>query len=727
MVISWTTTSSAISHRTAANEANNLRHSAATVAFADAMYGATGSLDNRGLAEALATLDGEHDRALARLDSDERSLADAEITAIVNCGMALRSGDVGEMPPHDHDDLAILLDAAATRASNMADQAETRARYASIVSFTAAMLAAATSMRWRQRVQRDELAARAEIKAGLRTEALLNDSPEVIVVIAPDGSLSYASASLARTFGPNAIRTIDDIVAHTTALERVSLHRHLRGEGAIRRSRVFRLHVDSGDLHSFEVRVSDLTDDTLVDGHLVTMRDVTHELALKSTLQRQALIDELTGLPNRRALEPELERAKSTVRNGTGVAALLMLDLDGFKATNDTLGHAAGDRLLQLVTRRLSDVLRDDETLLRLGGDEFALVASRARDIDAVMKLAERLLETMRLPFRLHERSESLRTSIGIAIVDDAERSDDMLRHADTALYEAKRRGGDMAVVFEPQMNHELDAFNAMGRALRSADFDREFRLVYQPIFDTTDGRLSSVETLLRWDSPVLGSVSPAEFIPVAEKSGLICEIGHWVLAGALEQIQAWDAAGMDSSVKVSVNVSNRQISEPRFADGVLAMLHEFGIEPGRLVLEVTETAMLENGGHGLERIERLRQAGVRFALDDFGTGYSNMEKLLTLPFDILKIDRSLLMMLGEMREQTSCSPGEPCAILGAIVSIASALGAPIVAEGVETEAQLTNLKASGVAYVQGFLLGRPDDASKILASSTSAVATVGL
>lgn len=151
VVISWTTTSSAISHRTAANEANNLRHSAATVAFADAMYGATGSLDNRGLAEALATLDGEHDRALARLDSDERSLADAEITAIVNCGMALRSEDVGEMPPHDHDDLAILLDAAATRASNMADQAETRARYASIVSFTAAMLAAATSMRWRQR------------------------------------------------------------------------------------------------------------------------------------------------------------------------------------------------------------------------------------------------------------------------------------------------------------------------------------------------------------------------------------------------------------------------------------------------------------------------------------------------------------------------------------------------------------------------------------------------
>ncbi|MEZ5383807.1 MAG: EAL domain-containing protein [Microthrixaceae bacterium] len=432
---------------------------------------------------------------------------------------------------------------------------------------------------------------------------------------------------------------------------------------------------------------------------------------LGEELQRQAAVDALTGLPNRRALEPALRAGPPDAagRASSDSVALLILDLDGFKQTNDTLGHLAGDHLLRAVAERLSGVLHSGETLLRLGGDEFAAVLPAVSSDDEPRQLADRLLAALVEPFEVGPRLERLRTSIGAAVGDAGVTSEVLLRRADMALYEAKRAGGSMMLTFEPEMEIRATAASTMSRELRNADFDREFSLVFQPIVDSDSWETVSVEALLRWTSPSLGVVGPNEFIQVAEQSGDICAIGRWVLSTAVAQLAEWDDAGLSEGISLSLNVSSRQFEEDGFVESFLSVVASHGVDPRRLIVEVTESGVIDRGSDTTARLQQLRASGVRIAIDDFGSGYSNLGQMLRLPLDIIKIDRSLLLTLGAMREGADGAGEGPCEVMRAIGSIAQVVGAQVICEGVETDRQARSLRDSGIQYLQGYLTGRPE------------------
>ena len=707
VAVAWVSTTEALEERGVAAAAADLRLAALTVTGADAMFSATGRRSGSDLGPSLALLQGDHERPLHALRPRERARADGLLAEITACGLLLVApGPADHPPPHGHQELQDLLALAVTSASTKAAAAERRASLSVAGALLVVLLAGWLLVRSRNRARRDRAHAAGQVEVARRLEALLNDSPDIIMVVARDGSITYRSASVDRLLGPGTESTLDDVLDCVDDSDRDALREHVRTEGANGLSAVFGVTTASGDPRRFDVRVSDLMDDALVNGHLVTARDVTCELRLRGDLERQAMLDDLTGLPNRRALEPALQDAHARLQKDGAAAALLILDLDGFKATNDTLGHLAGDRLLEQVARRLAGTIRSDETLLRLGGDEFAVVLPSVPGKDAVLAAAERLLSALHEPFVAGLQAERLGTSIGAAITTGTIDPERLLGQADIALYEAKRAGGDTVVMFEAKMETRAAADNTMSRALRDADFDREFRLVYQPIVDSETGELVGAEALLRWTSPTVGSVGPSDFIPVAEQSGQICAIGTWVIAAVCRQIAAWDDAGPAPGLTVSLNVSPRQLAQDGFDEGLLAAAAAWGVATNRLVLEVTESALVAQDGVVVERLARLRRAGVRIAIDDFGSGYSNLGQLLGVPLDMIKIDRSLLLTLASMREAAGGDPSTPCKILTAIVSIAQELGAPVVCEGVETEEQRSLLRASGVPYLQGYLLG---------------------
>ena len=425
-------------------------------------------------------------------------------------------------------------------------------------------------------------------------------------------------------------------------------------------------------------------------------------------LRHQAFHDALTGLANRALISDRVEHLLArNRRSGTPCAALFM-DLDGFKHVNDTLGHEAGDQLLQAVAARLTGTLRDADTIGRMGGDEFVVLLDGA-SVDAAPELvAERLLDVMRQPFEFEADHPSLRvtTSIGIA-VGDRSSGGDLLRDADFALYEAKGLGKNCCAVFRPDMestareNIELE-FD-LGSALEAG----EFRLVYQPVYDLDDLSLISVEALLRWDHPTLGEQQPDDFIPVLERNGQIVEVGRWVLSEACRQMAEWHARGSD--LAISVNVSARQFDTDRIVEHVREALAESGLTPGSLILEVTETAIMRDPAASGERLRAIKALGPQIAIDDFGTGYSSLAYLQRFPIDSLKIDRAFISQHGDSQESQ--------ALVRAIVQLGRDLGLKTLAEGVETTGQLDQLRDDSVDQVQGFLLARPLDAATIEAT----------
>jgi EAL domain-containing protein (putative c-di-GMP-specific phosphodiesterase class I) len=302
-------------------------------------------------------------------------------------------------------------------------------------------------------------------------------------------------------------------------------------------------------------------------------------------------------------------------------------------------------------------------------------------------------------------------TSIGAATTSEPSHAKNLLGEADVALYEAKRLGGDKVVVFEEALESTRTRRDQVTHALREADFDEEFWIAYQPIVTAETAEISTLEALLRWTSPKLGELEPEEFIPVAEITDEILPLGTWVFDQVCKQVAYWNDAGMDPNIGVSVNVSPRQLLDESFVSYVLQTARTWGVKPTQLIIEITESAVLDYTGDARSRLEQLRAAGFRISIDDFGSGYSNLGQLLAVPFDIIKVDRSLLLTLSDMRDQRGGDPAEPCAIMEAIVSIASILGAPVVCEGVETEIQLDSLRASGITHIQGFLTGRPSPA----------------
>jgi len=421
---------------------------------------------------------------------------------------------------------------------------------------------------------------------------------------------------------------------------------------------------------------------------------VAHVRRQAGQLADLAMHDELTGLPNRRRFEQDLGRALTT-----GRPQVALLDLDGFKEVNDRLGHAVGDQLLVVLAGRIVALLREDALVARMGGDEFAILLSdaTAAEGDAVV---ERVGTALRDAITVGGNELLVRASIGIADGDDTTSPVELLRRADVAMYAAKANGGAGHQRYGAALDDRSTERGRIGAELRTALDNAQFRVFYQPIVRLPEGRIVSVESLVRWEHPVRGLVGPVEFIPVAEDNGLIVELGAWVLRTACGQAARWRAElGPAAAPKVTVNVSARQLAEPGFAALVGATLAEFGLPPGTLAVEVTETAVF-GGGLALQAVKDIHDLGVRIALDDFGTGHSSLGLLQTVPVDILKVDKSFV--------DNVTMAGRHAVIAEALIQLTRGLGLVAVAEGVETAEQAAELHRLGYEYAQGYYFGRP-------------------
>ena len=434
-----------------------------------------------------------------------------------------------------------------------------------------------------------------------------------------------------------------------------------------------------------------------------TRRSLQHRLREEQArLAQQALHDQLTGLPNRILLTDRLLQATTSLeRRGTG-AVVLYLDLDNFKAINDRFGHPAGDRLLITVASRLQALARAGDTVARLGGDEFVVLAADLTDPDtAARSLAERIHLAMREPVAVGERQLHTSVSIGIAPVRPDSDPEECLAQADAAMYQAKRGGPARYEAYNPVIGEDRQRDSQLTHELRTAQERGQFSVHYQPVF-TVDGAVVGMEALLRWYHPELGSVPPAEFIPLLERSREIVPIGRWVLQEATRQCRTWQETGQHD-LTLSVNVSTRQLQNPAFSGEVQQALTRADLDPGCLVLEITETALVAEMARIEPVMQRIRDLGVHIALDDFGTGHSSLLYLKGLPIDRIKVDRSFVSGLG--------GSGQDPTVIATVVDLAHKLGLQVVAEGVETEAELRAVGAMGCDEVQGFLLGRPGPA----------------
>ena len=423
---------------------------------------------------------------------------------------------------------------------------------------------------------------------------------------------------------------------------------------------------------------------------------------LTDRLEHDAVHDPLTGLPNRVQLETRLPQWIASASRHGHALAIMMIDLDGFKHVNDTLGHRAGDELLRQVARRLANSTRDSDVLVRMGGDEFTLVATDLGGPELSVLVADRLIGALSAPFSIDGRELFITTSAGIAVYPgDGEDSATLQRSADAAMYAAKAAGRNRAMRFESRMaDAALERLELEGQ-LRRAITNDELQLEYQPQVNR-DGELVGVEALLRWQHPRLGRIPPMRFIPLAEQSGLIVPIGSWVLREACRQAKSWQEAGY-GAIPVAVNVSPMQFQQPDFLEIVSRVLRETGLSPQCLELEITESLLLANTADAIEKVAAARAMGLGVAIDDFGTGYSSLAYLQKLPIDRLKIDQSFVRELG--MGETVTTDRSRTAIITAIASLAVNLGKGIVAEGVETVRSETTWWSLGAGRCRGICL----------------------
>ena len=430
------------------------------------------------------------------------------------------------------------------------------------------------------------------------------------------------------------------------------------------------------------------------NGWVSTHEDITERRNAEANLAYMARHDALTKLANRTLFRERLEQALAMSRRGTE-CALLCLDLDRFKVINDTLGHPVGDSLLCAVAIRLLTTVREVDTVARLGGDEFAIIQIGLALPDHAA-LANRILKAVHEPYDIDGHKISVGVSIGIAIASGDEASLEILqKNADIALYLAKSEGRGIYRFFEPEMDALVQKRNALELDLRNALLGNEFELRYQPFLDLDSGKVTGFETLIRWNHPARGLVMPADFIPIAEETGLIIAIGEWVLRTACQEAASWP-----QDIDIAVNLSPSQFKAAHFIDVVQEAVAASGLSPNRLELEITESVLLQNTDDKLLLLHQLRALGIRIALDDFGTGYSSLSYLRSFPFNKIKIDQSFIRDLNTNKDSTF--------IVGTIIDLARGLGMTVTAEGVETGEQLATLRSQGCSKVQGYLFSRP-------------------
>lgn len=449
-----------------------------------------------------------------------------------------------------------------------------------------------------------------------------------------------------------------------------------------------------------EDSVSPILDDSgHVAGAVLVFRDVTMARALADQIAHLAEHDSLTGLPNRLLLNDRLNQAISIAGRKSSLMAILFMDLDNFKHINDSLGHPTGDKLLRSVAERLQQCVRAPDTVSRQGGDEFVLLLHAVQHPEDAAITARRILKAMKAAHSIEGHELHVTTSIGISVYpEDGLDAASLLKHADIAMYQAKESGRQNFRFFKPEMNVKAVERQSMEEDLRCAMERNELALHFQPIVDLTSGAITGAEALLRWKHPKRGSVAPAQFIPVAEDSGLILPIGAWVLREACTLAKAWEHAGF-SPIKVSVNVSALEFRSEYFLEGLTAILAETGLDPRLLVLELTESVLMERAKLGLSPLRMLREKGVKAAVDDFGTGYSSLSYLRSLKVDSLKIDKSFVHEITTTEDTT---------LVSAIISMGRSLNLQVIAEGVESAKVLAFLKAQKCDEAQGFYFSRP-------------------
>ena len=546
--------------------------------------------------------------------------------------------------------------------------------------------------------------------------ALVRNSSDVITLIGRDGVIRYQSASVERILGFKEGELVGilfgDLVhadEHTQVMRKIDEAINIQGPPIAVECRLRR---EDDSYCPTEVIITNLLDLPAVGGLVLNMRDVSERKALEDKLTHQAFHDSLTNLPNRAAFRISLDHALNV--DSKRRIAVLFLDLDDFKTVNDTLGHEVGDQLLIAVGARIASTLRPGDTVARLGGDEFAVLLRNMEDEQTALRVADRIGRQLGPPFAIGGREISIQASIGIAgLVSGMEAAEELIRNADVAMYIAKSRGKARFVEYEASLARVAVSRMELEHDLQVALDRKQFALHYQPVVMLESGAVHSLEALVRWNHPTRGMLYPADFISVAEQSGMIVELGRWVLQQAARDVRRWQVRyPATPQILVSVNLSGRQLQGDRLISDVVEAIDAAGLDPGSLILELTESVLMADTQPVASTLQELRSRGIRLALDDFGTGYSSLGHLRDFPVDILKMDQSFVAGIGN-----GAADG---AILRAIIGLANSLGLMTIGEGIERPEQLAALNAMGCQAGQGFYLSRPlehDAMDELLAS----------
>jgi diguanylate cyclase (GGDEF)-like protein/PAS domain S-box-containing protein len=559
-----------------------------------------------------------------------------------------------------------------------------------------------------------ELSEEVHRQAGeARFSTLVANATDLITVLRADNTIAYQSPSIERVLGYTADEVIGksfEKLLHPEEQGRL-LRRLSDGAGATGRPEVIEclLHTKDGELRYFEILHSNLLDDEAVRGIVLNGRDVSERKEFEEQLAHQAFHDPVTHLANRALFNERVRHAVArSLREGIGMA-VIFVDLDDFKTVNDSLGHAAGDRVLLEVAQRISASIRAADTAARFGGDEFAILLEDVHSIQSAAETAERILESLARPLQLDHNDIIIRASLGISVAEAAAASDadELIRNADAAMYIAKGEGKGGYRVFEPAMHEQVVARLELRADLQRAIERDEFELHYQPLVRLRDGAVTSVEALVRWRHPSRGLIPPFEFIPFAEESGLIVAIGRWVLRAGCRQAKLFrEQTAAAVKPGIGINLSVKQLFHADIVADVREALADAGLEPEALTLEITESVMMTDIDLAVSRLGELRELGIRLAMDDFGTGYSSLSYLSKFPLDILKMDRSLLA--------AGASP-VTSGLASAVLGLGETFDLEVVAEGIEYPEQSATLRDLGCETGQGFYFARPMEPAALL------------